>query len=300
MPNGSVSVALLVLIAAPLAAQSEAELKAYFEGKTVTVKLDMPATDDGVDLYPGHQPAIEFSKYAARIKKYGAAVHAGDPIIVTKVKVKDKLIEFQLGGGGFGTFWDNTSTSVNLPSAPKTQREKNLEQDLKTATDPAKRRAITEELDGLRKDREREDARNQAIAAEAEEKKRENLRQQAQESGSRFNLRYSGNVPAEALTPEAVMQALADYVDFTGRGSAAEAATSATSMNCPPMSTGVLSLRKGLTLQETEALLGRPEQTGDRKEGNLKVTTAVYTKDQSRIEAEFVEGVLVRYSITSN
>jgi hypothetical protein len=59
------------------------------------------------------------------------------------------------------------------------------------------------------------------------------------------------------------------------------------------------SLRKGLSLGEVEAMLGKAERATDRLEGTLKVTTATFTRDDQRIEAEFVEGVLIRYSISS-
>lgn len=36
------------------------------------------------------------------------------------------------------------------------------------------------------------------------------------QGGFRFNLRWSGSIPAEQLTPEAVMKLLADYVEFSG------------------------------------------------------------------------------------
>jgi hypothetical protein len=51
-------------------------------------------------------------------------VRRGDQVLVTKVKVKKDLIEFQLGGGGYGTFGDDASPHVNVPLAAKTQREK--------------------------------------------------------------------------------------------------------------------------------------------------------------------------------
>jgi hypothetical protein len=41
----------LLLAAAPLRAQSEGELKRYFEGKRVTLKIAMPGTEEGVDIY---------------------------------------------------------------------------------------------------------------------------------------------------------------------------------------------------------------------------------------------------------
>jgi hypothetical protein len=54
-----------------------------------------------------------------------------------------------------------------------------------------------------------------------------------------------------------------------------------------------------MTIQEAEFSLGKAEQTTDRMEGRLKVTTAVFTRADQQIEAKFVEGVLIRYSISS-
>ena len=187
---------------------------------------------------------------------------------------------------------------MNVPAAAKTQREKSLEADLKKESDATKRRAMEEELDALRKEREREDARNRAITAEAEEKKRENLREQALAAGSRFNLRYDGGVPGSALTPEAVQTPLAEYVDFTGRSDGV-AAADAPATDCGMRAASVQELRKGLTVAEAETLLGRPERSNDRMEGKFRVTASEYTRGESLVQADYVEGVLVRYSISS-
>ena len=40
--------------------------------------------------------------------------------------------------------------------------------------------------------------------------------------------------------------------------------------------------------------------SGDRMEGRLKVTSRVYSTNSGQVTAEFVEGVLIRYTITSN
>src|SRR5262249_11714701 len=109
---------------APAGAQNEGALKAFFEGKRVTLRIDMPGTSDGVDVQADARESIDYSRYRDNLKRYGTAVHAGDSITVTLVKVKKDLIEFQLGGGGYGTFGDDTSTSVYIPDAPKTEREK--------------------------------------------------------------------------------------------------------------------------------------------------------------------------------
>src|SRR3989454_11977670 len=124
----------------------------------------MPGTEDGLDGYPATPNPIEFPKHATRLKRAGTGLRRGDEVLVTKVKVKKDLIEFQLAGGGYGTFGDDDSPNVFVPSAGKTEREKNLEKDLDKTTDPAQRRRMREELDALRRDRERENARNGAEA----------------------------------------------------------------------------------------------------------------------------------------
>jgi hypothetical protein len=49
-----------------------------------------------------------------------------------------------------------------------------------------------------------------------------------------------------------------------------------------------------------DRMLGVPTKTSDRMEGRLKVTTRVYVTERGRVTAEFVEGVLIRYTMTSN
>lgn len=206
---------LTLAVVGRLHAQTEEVLRTAFEGRTVRLRLDMPGSSQGVDVYPGTPRPIDFPRHAGRLKDFGTAIRRGDEALVTKVKVKvkDDLIEFHLGGGGYGTFGDETSADVSVSDTPKTEREKNLERDLQGVTDPEQKRRIREELDGLRKAREREDARNQAAAAVARETKEANIRQRRLEGGSRFNLRYKPRVPVSALTPEAVRAALAEYVD---------------------------------------------------------------------------------------
>lgn len=285
---------LLLALAPSAPAQDEARLREAFEGKMVLVKIDMPATDDGVDVHPRAKPPIDYSAYARRLKQHGTAIRAGQSIMVTKVKVKDKHIEFQLGGGGYGTFGDETSPDIHTPSAEKSAREKELEKAVKHETDPARRRAMQRELDDLRREREREDARLRAEVAEAEERRRELIRQRALEAGSRFNIRFKERVPADALTPEAVRAALSEYVEFGGSRLAGGNGT------CPPAAAPAPgAVRKGLTLAEVEALLGQARETADRQEGKLRVQTRTYAKDQTLVSAEFVEGVLVRFAITS-
>ena len=308
MLNRLAPVLALLVGALPLAAQSEPALKEYFEGRTVTVKQAMPGTEEGVDIYPGTAKPLDYPKYAGRLKKYGTALRSGESALVTKIKVKAKHIELQLDGGGYGTMGDETSTHVNTGATPKTRREKNLEVEVNREADPVKKRAMREELDDLKRDREREDARNRSVVAEAEEHRKENVRQRRLEGGSRFNIRYQDQLPGSALTPGAVMSALAQYVDFgdirqqavtpTAVADTASSAGPWQIPNAPQARTGLP--HKGLLLQEADALLGTPLKTAERKEGTLRVQTREYATPHGRIAADFVEGVLIRYTITSD
>ena len=73
---------------------------------------------------------------------------------------------------------------------------------------------MKEEIDDLRRRREREDERNRAIAAEASEAKRARIEQKALQAGSRFNVHFRV-IDARVLRPEALVEALREYVDFS-------------------------------------------------------------------------------------
>jgi hypothetical protein len=286
-PNRLLLFLLLCLLPLPAFAQSEGDLRRFFEGKTVVLRIDMPASKLGVDIYPGSFQPLDYAELGKRLKAHGTALRAGQSVLVTQVKVKERNIEFQLAGGGYGTVGDDTSTEVILPPSPKTQREKNLEKELKTVTDPEKRRKIKEELDSLRREREREDARQQAIGSIASEQKRAAVRQRALEAGSRFNLWYPQGLSSEHLRPAAVMDALAAYVEFPFATQGAVGTARPT------------ALRKGLLLEEVESLLGKPPACTEQSQGDLRVLLCTYLSSEGQVEATFVEGVLVRYTVSS-
>ena len=121
--------ALVVAAAGPLRAQNEAILRQAFEGKVVAVKIDMPATQKGVDVYPLDAMPVDFREVAQRLKDNSTSLRIGQQVMVTKVLVKkNSHIEFQLGGGGYGTLGDNTSdgSGINAVSQGETKAEKAL------------------------------------------------------------------------------------------------------------------------------------------------------------------------------
>jgi hypothetical protein len=293
----------MVFASFPLWGQDNAALSQFFEGKQVVVKIDMPGSQQGVDIYPQKPNSLDAKAYGKRIKSFPVALHNGDAVMVTMVKVKDKLIEFQLGGGGFGTFGDDTNTAVQFTPAPKSNREKDLENQLSNTDDQDQKDRIQRELDYLRRQRERDDQRNRSIAEAAAQVKRQQVDENRAKGGSRFNLRYDGKVPAN-ITPQDVMAALSQYVSFPPQmaGGAAPATAPAGAGTPTPVSSAspgapLAGLEKGMHQEQVRTLLGNPTSVADTDHDGIQVHSETYAQGSSFIHAEFVNGVLVRYSV---
>ena len=290
--------AVVLLSPVPVLAQSEAALKTFFEGRKVTVKMDMPASSSGVDVYPDAERPVDFKRYGERIAGFGVSLKEGDTSMITLIKMKKDLIEFHLGGGGY----DSGSGYVAPDYVGKSNLEKQLEKDVKAETDATRKRQLQRQLDDERNRRQREERRNSALAETQTAANKQRIAQERLQAGSRFNLRYNKNVPA-GMTPQDVMRALAEYVDFAGETSNASkpvgvAVRGGSSSSSPAAASDGLP-RKGMLRAEADREFGKAQESSDRKEGALRVTSAVYVRGEQRIVAEFVEDVLIRYTISS-
>ncbi|MEP7325543.1 MAG: hypothetical protein ABI836_06320 [Gemmatimonadota bacterium] len=288
--------ALSIVLAIPFGAvhaQNEAALRRAFEGTSVVVRIDMPGTSSGVNVWPGQDMPVDFPDVAEKLKKYGTSLRMGDAVMVTKVKVKDDLIEFQLGGGGYGTFGDDTgNSSGGGTEVGETNAEKVLSDSIDHSTSSGQKRRMQRDLDEMRSRREQQNTRARADAAQAEEVRESNLRGRRVEGGARFNLRFRAGVPPEVLTPAGLRQALSRYVDFAGGAGGGVAAPATGGV------AGVGTIRKGLTLEEVERLLGPALTASESDECALHVMKRTYRKDGQRTTAKFVSGVLVEYTIS--
>lgn len=297
IPNTLRACSLTLLALPSLAnAQDEAALKAHFEGRQVALRIDMPAASDGVDLELDKARRFDHEKYQRNLRRYGLSIRAGEVSLITLVKVKDDLVEIHFGGGGYGTFSDDTSTTSNIKLREKSNREKDLEDRIDDEKDPEKRRAWQRELNDLRDRRERENRRLEAERQRDEELKRQRLAERRLHGGSRFNLRYEDNVPRN-LSPEDIVAALGEYVDFSPRPAAAPPVVNL--LPAEPPSGDASAPRKGMLRDEAERAFGRPTSRSQRREGSLTVTVLTFETDDRRISADFVEDVLIRYTVSS-
>lgn len=299
-----VSLATLGLtgMAVPASAQTEYDLKRAFEGKFVIVKMDMPATQYGIDLTPGREPAIDYKTYSQRVKDFGIALRAGDRVMITTIRVKKKNIEFQLGGGGYGTFGDD-SGYVSTSTESKSQREKDLERWIKDERDPYKRSRMQRELDDLRRDRERENRRREADSADLTARKQSDIAQKRLDAGSRFNLWFDEfQLASRPPTAAEVRRMLAEYVDF-GEAPPARLESRSQPMAPPPPPRGdiarVSELRRGMSMIEVHDMLGMPARSKSGKQGDLATVTESYEDAERVTEVVYVGGVIVRFSTSS-
>ena len=291
----------MVICTLAASAQSDPNgIQSYFTGKEVVLKIDMPGTQQGVDLRFSKDQPMNWKEYSNRLKSNGAAIHKGDTARVTGVAVKNDRIEFQLDGGGFGTFLDDSSTTVNARSVDKSDYEKRLEKQISNTTDPDQKRALQRDLDRERERRKREENNNQAAAQIASQIKAQQVAEKRLRGGSRFNLRWAGPIPADQQTPAAVMKLLADYVTFNASPQTSEPPPAAT-QNPAADAPAAAQLKRGMKLSEVTALFGQGRQLSESvsNEG-LKTQTFQYLSGDQRVEVIYVEGLVVRYSISSN
>jgi hypothetical protein len=269
-------------------------------GQEVVLKLDMPGTQQGVDLRFNKDNPMNWKEYANRLKSNGISIHKGDSARVTSVVVKKDLIEFQLDGGGFGTFLDDSSTTVTPKYVEKSDYEKQLERDLSNATDPDRRRQLQRDLDREKSRRERQENDNRAAAQIASQIKAEKVADKRLQGGSRFNLRWAGAVPADQNNPSAVMKLLSEYVSISSpqqAGPAPMLQNAAVDGSVP----ATAHLKRGMKMDEVSSLFGPGKQLSESvSPDGLKTQVVQYTTGDRSVQVTYVEGLVVRYSISSN
>jgi hypothetical protein len=306
-----VALALFLAVAwCPMYAQSggATDVQNYFQGKQVQLKIDMPGTQQGVDLRFDRGTPMDWKQYSSRLKKFGVAIPKDERATVTTVVVKKDMIEFQLDGGGFGTFGDDTNTTVEAKPVEKSNYEKQLERDIANTDDPDQKRGLQRSLDRERDRRERQDAANRRAAQVASQIKAQQVAQDRMRGGSRFNLRWTGSIPAEQLNPEAVMKVLAPYVEFADSQAAQPASAPASAAGvvaaAPPdadsAGAATAQLKRGMQLTDVTTLLGQGRQLSESvsTEG-LKTQIFEYLPGDRRVEVTYVDGLVIRFSISS-
>lgn len=307
----SVIFLVAVIASLPCGAQGGAQsaLQSAFVGRQVRIEIDMPGTQQGVDLRVEREDPMDWRAYSSRLKQFGPAIRSGDRATITTLVVKKNLIEFQLDGGGFGTFWDDTRTTIAPYQIEKSSYERQLENDIRDTSDPQKKRDLQRELDRVRQRREREQRADDRAAQIASQLKAQEMADKRMRGGSRFNLRWSGSIPQDQLTSETVMKLLDGYIDFGNlqgqKPILQPAAQNAAAANANAPANGapaspITQLKRDMQMGAISELLGLGRMLSEStSEEGLKTQIFEYLPNDYRAEVTYVDGVVVRYSITS-
>jgi hypothetical protein len=302
---------ILAVSAFSAAAQGNASaLESYFNGKQVQLRIDMPGSQKGVDLNYDKPSAMDWKQYSSRIKQFGAAIRKGDVATVTSFVVKKDMIEFQLNGGGFGTFGDDTKTTVDPTVVEKSNYEKQLENEIANTDDEDKKRQLQKDLDRERARRDRQNAENQRAAQVASQIKAQQVEGSRMNGGSRFNLRWKGSIPSELLTPESVMKLLSDYVQFDVHAAGAPPPNGGEGHDLPPganppdnnapAGSPTAQLKRGMPISDVTNLLGQGRQLSESTTAEgLKTQVFEYLPGDRRVEITYVDGLVIKFSISS-
>ena len=272
---------------------NELELRRAFVGKQVILRIDMPGTHTGVDLHLDRDEPMDWKQYSQRLKNFGVSIPKGRASMVTSLVVKKDLIEIQLDGGGFGTFGDDTNTSVST-YVSKSRHETDLERDIRRETDPGRRRRLESALSSERSRRYREESRLRAVAETANAIKRQEVMEKRMRSGSRFNLRRV--VGTTEVLPNQMMDWLREYVDFSGQAGGRPLVESP-----QPVSRNDLPLlRRGMLMEDVRSKLGRGKLLSEAVGADGILTQQwEFVTSEHVVNLTAVEGLVVKYSMNA-
>jgi hypothetical protein len=259
-------------------AQDEARLRKALEGKRITMKMDMPATSDGVDVYPGTNRPVDFEKVGKRVKKEGVAIKNGEAARITRVKVQSDIIEVQVNGGSrFNLRYPNGVDPDDLtPSAIAHALEEYATLPANVASPSSLTTATLAATPAAPK------SPDAASAPEREVRTGMTTIEVASILGS-----PTSNIANGAITTRRYHGATgAIEVDFVNDDAVAVRKIS-------PSGTG--ALRKGLSEADVEHMAGTP--TSSTTKGQM--VTKKYNWQDGVLYADFYNGVLVRYRTTS-
>jgi hypothetical protein len=310
----SAAMLLVVVTALPLRAQDEAHLRKALEGKRITLKMDMPATAEGVDVHPGTSRPVDYDKVGKRMKKEGIAIRDGESARITKIKVKRDLIEVQLNGGGYGTFGDglghllkNQAADSGMAQQLKYQNQRNEKLaggsrfnlryptgvQPENATPASVIQALeeyasfpTELVANVRQASYSSSAASSSPATAASQPGQVRKGMSAQEiaavSGAPVSIKTNGPITTHRYRGAGGMFDV-DFVNDV----AVDVRQLASSTNG--------SIRKGMSLEELEQVAGKPSSSTLKNQ----ILTNKYDWQDGILEADFYNGVLVGYRTSS-
>jgi len=109
---------ILGLSVATASAQSERTLNRYFEGKQVTLRIAIPRTRHGVDVYPERAQPLDIGDYTKRLSESGALYNRGEKASIKRLEVHSDRINviFAANSTGFSIHFNRLESWMLTPA----------------------------------------------------------------------------------------------------------------------------------------------------------------------------------------
>ncbi len=196
----------------------EDRIKRSLEGRQMLVKMDMPASDIGVNVFVDNsEVTLDADNYKKLVKDSGVSIRQGSRPRITGVKFAGGGIELELDGGGSpGRDWVVGRVVLDQPApVAKSDRELELERRLPAETTSAAIAFVRSDLDAERMRRLEQDERNRAAFGRALALRNEYIAENRKNWGSKLRIIIRSR--KETVPLRDIVKALGKYAELLPR-----------------------------------------------------------------------------------
>ncbi len=196
----------------------EDRIKRSLEGRQMLIKMDMPATDVGIDVFVEDTVlTIDQDKYNKLIRENGVAIKQGSRPRITAVRFAGGGIELDLDGGGSPSLdWVVGGVVLSAPTpVAKSDREVELERRLQNESNPATISFLRNDLESERLRRVDQDQRNHEAFGRASNLRSEYIAENRKKWGSKLRIIIRSR--KESVPLRDIVTALGKYAELLPR-----------------------------------------------------------------------------------
>lgn len=202
---------LLLLVCQIGTSQDLNSIQKELEDQVISLKIDMPASDVGIDLLANSEVPLDEKVYTSRIREYGVSVFKGDTITITKVEQKNQSIIIYLGIGGYHHNEHLMPTDVK-PILEISEKEHSLKKEITEEIDKSKLAKLNRDLNKLKRLRRFEQERINTSAAESKKIRAEKEYIKIKESGSRIYINFQTKIEQSDFDLNKIKHILSNYL----------------------------------------------------------------------------------------
>lgn len=188
-------------------------IKKELEGRFVLLKIDMPASNHGIDLNANSEVPLNQKVYNERITEYGISISTGDTTAITKIDHNKNSIIIYLGAGGYDHN-EHLSTTKPKQIVKVSEKEKSLKKLIAEETDQNKLSKLHRDLNKLKRARKIKQGKIDSKAAESKILEAEKQYIETIKSGSRIYINFPNKVEQSNIDLNTINKILSNYLVY--------------------------------------------------------------------------------------